>query len=68
MASSTGGAATKDRDGGEAGGSAVTRRASILAEIGDIPCAVNASNDMIDHQLGRDQVDKALAHLVFAAR
>jgi hypothetical protein len=62
------GAATTDQDDGEAGDSAVTNGASILAEVGDIPCAVNASIDMIDHQLGRNQVDKALAHLVFAAR
>ncbi|MGF1616885.1 MAG: adenylate/guanylate cyclase domain-containing protein [Acidimicrobiia bacterium] len=62
------GAVTKDQDDGEAGDIAVTRGASILAEIGDIPCAVNASIDMIDYQLGHGQVDKALAHLVFAAR
>ncbi len=42
--------------------------AEILAAVGDVPCAVNASTDMIEYLLENDRVDEALPHLDFAVR
>lgn len=62
------GAVTKDSADDEAGDSAVTRGASILAEIGDIPCALGATTDIVNYLIDHDDVDRAREHLEFATR
>lgn len=40
----------------------------MLAEIGDLPCALNFSSDLIGHLVESGQADAARPHLQFSAR
>jgi predicted ATPase/class 3 adenylate cyclase len=62
------GGLTKDRLGSDVGGSAVSDGAEILAGVGDIPCAVDATANLIEYLLESDRVEEALPHLDFAVR
>ena len=62
------GGITKDRDDGLTGDRAITEGAEMLAEVGDIPCSLQAIDDIVTYQLEHDQIERALGHLVFAAR
>jgi len=62
------GGLTKDRLGSGVGESAVSEGAEILAGVGDIPCAVDASANLIEYLLENDRVEGALPRLDFAVR
>ena len=62
------GAMTKGSEDQTAGEAAVTRGASMLAEIGDIPCAIGSTADIVAYLTDQDQLELARQHLDFARR
>jgi hypothetical protein len=59
---------TRDRDDADAGAVALARGATMLAEIGDMPCAIDNTVRLAEHFVDEAMVDAALPHLAFASR
>jgi predicted ATPase/class 3 adenylate cyclase len=59
---------TRDRDDADSGAVALARGATMLAEIGDLPCAIDNTVRLAEHFVDEAMVDAALPHLAFASR
>jgi hypothetical protein len=61
---------TRDREGTgtESGSGALASGAEMLAEVGDISCAVRFTSDLVGHLLTTQDVTESIPHLAFMAR